>query len=60
MAKYIHSLITTQIINQLLNVEDIENNFIGVKLDSIILKKEATYKILETFKIKEEENYPSY
>ena len=53
MAKYIHSLITTQIIEQLLNVEDIENNFIGVKLDSIILKKDATYKILETFKIKE-------
>lgn len=53
MAKYIHSLITCQIINQLLNVEDIEKKFIGVKLDSIILKKEANYKLLDTFKIKE-------
>ena len=53
MGKYIHSLITCQIIEQLLNVEDIENKFIGVKLDSIILKKDANYKLLNTFKIKE-------
>jgi hypothetical protein len=53
MAKYIHSLITCEVINQLLNVKDIENNFIGVKLDSIILKKDTTYKLLDTFKIKE-------
>lgn len=53
LANYIHSLITCQIINQLLNVEDIEKKFIGVKLDSIILKKDTNFKILDTFKIKE-------
>jgi hypothetical protein len=53
MANYIHSLITCEVINQLLNVEDIENNFIGIKLDSIILKKDAKFKILDTFKSKE-------
>ena len=53
IGNYIHSLITCEVINQLLNVEDIENNFIGIKLDSIILKKDANFKILDTFQSKE-------